>query len=183
MKALLGCLLCFVLCASQCFALKGGPDYGKNGRVRTTGIYAGVLYPVETLNSIGLFSVTVPRTGLGTGAVYLFANSSAYNGTMQATADPDSSVFTGFLDAGFAFVDVVCTANCTDPDTTKRTVTTLTLRAVASGRIDGKVKASQAFNQTAARLTGTSFIQFNPDFFGTGGLLYQLVGFKQSEIL
>ena len=182
MKALLGCLLCLVLTSAQCFAVSGGPDYGKGGTVRTTGIYAGVLYPLETVNSIGLFSVQVPRSGLGVGTVVLFANSSAYSGTMNATADPDSAVFTGFIDAGFNFVDAICTANCTDPDTTKRTVTTLTLRAVASGRIDGKVKATRTLSQTSARLSGTSLIRFNPDFSGVGGRSYELVGFKQAEL-
>ena len=147
--------------------------------MRTTGIYAGVLYPVSVVNSIGLFSVTVPRTGLGTGAIYLFANSSAYTGTMQAVADPDSADFTGFLDAGFNFVQTIQTS--TDQNGNP-VFTTQVLRAVASGRIDGEVKASPAFSQTAARLTGESLIQFNPSF-GSSGLLYQLVGFKQSEIL
>ena len=181
MKGLLGILLCLLLANAQCLAVKGGPDYGKGGDVRTTGTYAGVLYPTRSVNSIGLFSVVIPDAGLGSGTMFLFAHSSAYTGTIRATADPESAAFTGFIDAGFAFVDAVCTANCTDPDTTKRTVTTLTLRAVAAGRVDGTVKASRAFTQTAARLNGASLIQFNPDFGGSGGLLYDLVGFKQTE--
>ena len=183
MKAVLGCLLCVVLTSSHCFALKGGPDYGLGGNVRTTGVYAGVLYPVDTVNSIGLFSVEVPRAGLGVGTVFLFANSSAYTGGMRATADPDSGVFNGFIDAGFPFVDAVCTANCTDPDLTKRTVTIITVRAVAAGRVDAEVKANTGFNQTsAARLTGASVIQFNPDYSGVGGQTYEVVGFKQAEL-
>lgn len=178
MKAVLGCLLCLILTSAQCFALKGGPVFG-GGAVRTTGIYAGVLYPVDVVNSIGLFSVTVPRTGLGTGSMYLFANSNAYVGTVQATADPDSAAFTGFLDAGFNFVQTIQTS--TD-ENGNPVFTTQTLRAVASGRIDGKIKATQGFRQTAARLSGQSLIQFNPSF-GSPGMLYQLVGFKQSDIL
>lgn len=182
MKALFGSLLCLVLATSQTYAVKGGPDYGTGGDVKTTGTYAGVLYPLDTVNSIGLFSVNIPRTGLGTGAVFLFANSSAYTGTMQATADPDSGAFTGFVDAGFPFVDAQCTANCTDPDLSKRTITILTLRAVASGRVDGRVKGNKSFSQASARLTGASLIQFNPDFGGSGGMVYELVGFKQAEL-
>src|SRR5947209_12670782 len=180
MKIVLACLMCLILTMSECFAIKGGPPVGKN--VQTTGIYAGVLYPVDRNNSIGLFSVTVPKNGLGTGTVFLFANQNAYNGTMAATADPDSAVFTGFVDAGFNFVDPVCTANCSDPDASKHTITVLTVRAVASGRVVAKVKANTNVLSTArARLTGTSLLQFNPDFAVTGGITYNLVGFKQSD--
>lgn len=181
MKTLLGCLLCLVLATAQAFALKGGPNYGTGG-VRTTGIYAGVLYPIEGVNSIGLFSVSVQRQGLGTGTVFLFANKSAYSGTMQAIADPDSAAFTGFIDAGFPAVQAVCTANCSDPDTTKRTVTILNFRAVASGRIDGEIKANtNSFSTASTRLTGGALLDFNPDF-DTDEALYELVGFKQAEI-
>jgi hypothetical protein len=132
------------------------------------------------VNSIGLFSVTVPRSGLGSGTVFLFANRSAYNGTMQATADPDSAAFTGYIDAGFNFVDTVPTG--TD-DKGNTTFTVITVRAVAAGRVDGSVKANpNGLSRTSARLTGASLLQFNPDFFGVGAITYELVGFKQTEL-
>jgi len=43
MKALLGSLLCFVLFASECFAIKGGPPYPANTNI--VGTYAGVMQP------------------------------------------------------------------------------------------------------------------------------------------
>ncbi len=182
MKAIFGSLLCLVLTTSHCFAVKGGPVFG-GGNVVTTGIYAGVLYPVQGANSIGLFSVQIPRTGLGTGTVFIFANQSAYNGTMQATADPDSAALTGFIDAGFNAVQAQCTANCSDPDTTKRTVTILNFRAVAAGRVDGQIKANTgSFRQASARLIGGSLVQFNPDFLNVGALFYDLVAFKQASL-
>ena len=183
MKILLACLMCLVLTVSECFALKGGPGGGGGGTVSTTGIYAGVLYPVDRANSIGLFTVSVPRSGLGAGTVFLFANESAYDGTMQATADPDSAVFTGYVDAGFPFVRAECTASCGDPDPSKRTITILTLRAVASGRVDGKVRSTQnTASRTTARLVGGALLQFNPDFASGGGIVYEMVGFKQTEL-
>ena len=54
MKILLACLMCLVLTMSECFALKGGPEFGK-GQVTTTGIYAGVLVPQVADNSLGIF--------------------------------------------------------------------------------------------------------------------------------
>ncbi len=179
MRILLAALMCLVLSLSECFAISGGPIFG-GGNVTTTGIYAGVLYPRARSNSIGLFSVPVPKTGLGSGTVFVFANQSAYNGTMQATADPDSGLFTGYIDSGFNFVDTVRTGADKDGNPT---FTVIKVRAVASGRIDGKVKAKESvLSRASARLTGSSLLEFNPDFFGTGGITYDVIGFKQSEL-
>ena len=99
MKALLGSLLCYVLFATQCFAHKGGPNYG-GGQVVTTGSYAGVLIPSGD-NSLGIFTVTIPAVGLASGTVALFRNGYFYPGTIQAIADPDSAILTGVVDATF----------------------------------------------------------------------------------
>ena len=64
MKTILGSLLCFVLFASECFALSGGPQYG--GGVNVVGAYAGVLQPAFdptdpfSSNSLGVFTLVVP---------------------------------------------------------------------------------------------------------------------------
>jgi hypothetical protein len=183
MRILLAVLMCFVLTGSECFAIGGGPVYNP-GNVSVTGTYAGVLYPSGDIrNTIGLFSVTVPKSGLGSGTAFLFANSNAYTGTMQATADPDSAVLTGFIDTGFNFIDIRCTANCTDPDTTKRTITTTAVRAEGSGVVNGTVSSNKhTFSSASARLTGSALIEFNPDFFFTGGITYSVVGFKQTSL-
>ena len=62
MKAILGSLLCLVLCASECFALKGGPPY-PGGSTSIVGTYAGVLQPAFdptdpfSANSVGVFTL------------------------------------------------------------------------------------------------------------------------------
>jgi hypothetical protein len=92
MKALFASLLCLVFTISQSFAIGGGPNYGGAG-ITTTGIYAGIMMPGELspgANSLGLFSLTIPRTGLGTGDVIIFEAGETYTGTFTGTADPDS---------------------------------------------------------------------------------------------
>ncbi|MDQ6939929.1 MAG: hypothetical protein M3119_07205, partial [Verrucomicrobiota bacterium] len=92
MKILLASLMCLVLCTSESFALKGGPNFGT--RVRTTGVYAGLFVPTAADNSLGIFSATIPRTGIGTGTVGFFRNGIFYPGAIQAIADPDSGDLT-----------------------------------------------------------------------------------------
>ena len=73
----------------------------------TTGTFAGVLLPNEDSpgsNSIALFSITFPTTGLGTGALVIFQTGETYTGTVQGIVDPDSAVFSGLLDASFPFL-------------------------------------------------------------------------------
>ncbi|CAN5191771.1 hypothetical protein BH20VER2_BH20VER2_11490 [soil metagenome] len=183
MKTLLGCLLCLMLGTAQSFALKGGPGFG-TGRVTTTGIYAGVLTPGPLspgANSIGLFSLTIPRSGLGTGEVVIFTAGQTYIGTIRGTADPDSSRLTAQLDASFPFTQVVQTGSTA---TGQPTFTVLTVSARAAGRIEGRITANRnVFSTAAARLTGEANVQFsltvNNPFTQIG---YLVIGFKQLEV-
>ncbi|MEO5717727.1 MAG: hypothetical protein ABIR29_04050 [Chthoniobacterales bacterium] len=74
MKAILGSLLCFVLCASECFAIKGGPPYPTSTNI--IGFYVGVLQPAFdptdsfSGNSLGVFTLGIPTTGTVRGHLY-----------------------------------------------------------------------------------------------------------------
>lgn len=183
MKALLGCLLCLVLGCAQTFAVSGGPEFG-GGQVRTTGIYAGVLTPGPLspgANSLGLFSMTIPRTGLGTGPVVLFTAGQTYTGTIQGTADPDSAALIGVLRATFPFLTTVPAGL---DDEGRQRFETVTVVAVAAGQVNGRIRANRnLFSTASARLVGTSNVQFslsvNNPFTQIG---YILSGFKQSEL-
>ena len=183
MRALLGCLLCLVLGTAQSFAVSGGPDFGGAG-VRTTGVYAGVMTPGPLspgANSLGLFSMTVPRNGLGTGAVLLFTAGQTYTGTIQGTADPDSAKLTGILRATFPFLTTV-PAGVDDEGNQK--FETLSVVAVAAGQVNGTIRQNQnLFSTASARLVGTSNVQFslsvNNPFTQIG---YIVSGFKQAEL-
>ena len=183
MKSLLGCLLCLVLGTAQTFAVKGGPDFGGGG-VRTTGNYAGVMTPGPLspgANSLGLFSVQIPRNGLGTGAVLLFTAGQTYSGTIQATADPDSAKLIGVLRATFPFLTTVPSGF---DDSGNQTFETVSVVAVAAGQLNATIKQNKnLFSTSTARLVGESNVQFslsvNNPFTQIG---YIVSGFKQSDI-
>jgi hypothetical protein len=187
MKTLLGCLMCLVFTISQSFAISGGPFSGGGGQVSTTGTYAGVLTPtthvacdtcdpgITSLNQLGLFTVSVPKTGLGTGTTLFFNEGDIYSGTIQATADTDSAKLTGILSANFPYIIIV-----TSTDSTGHTTQTpVTVSAEASGKVNAKVKNRRGSN--SVRLTGTADVQFeltvNHPF---DEIIYKLIGFKQS---
>lgn len=168
MKSVLGLLLCLVLGTAQTFAISGGPVFG-TGNISTTGTYAGVLTPGPLspgANSIGLFSLTIPKTGLGTGTVVIFAAGLTYTGTFQGTADPDTARLIGEIDA-------TSTVEIGDSGGVE----------IAVGRMLGRIKPNKNFFSTAtARLVGTSNIQFsfaaNDPF---TQIDYKVRGFKQSD--
>lgn len=187
MKALLGSLLCLVLFASECFAIKGGPVY-PTGSIVTTGNYAGVLYPSNGDNSLGIFTTTVPTTGLASGSVAFFRNGNYYPGSIQGLADPDSAQFIGVADATFniSFAQVTTT-------TSGSTTTTFVVTFNANGQIVADIVAdTNSFSTVSARLSGNAAITYNvvgaiePDQIASGDsngpINYIVDGFKQSEI-
>ena len=185
MKILLASLLCFVLPASECFAIKGGPNFG-NTQVRTTGIYAGLFVPTGVDNSLGIFTATIPKTGLGTGTVAFFRNGIFYPGTIHGIADPDSAVLTAVVSSSF---NVTFTSETTgNPPTTKNIVITFN----ANGSINGAIRANtNVFSTAVARITGTAGVTYAtvgsaPGFNSSsansdGPVPYQVNGFKQAE--
>ena len=102
MKALFACLLCLVFASSQSYAISGGPFQGP-GRISVTGTYSGVMLPSKTFspgaNSIALFTMNIPSTGLASGTVVIFGAGLTFTGDIQASADPDSAKVTGEIDA------------------------------------------------------------------------------------
>src|ERR1700730_9159884 len=112
------------------FAIKRGPIYG-GPKVRTTGTYAGLFVPAGD-NSLGIFTASIPKSGLGTGTVAFFRNGIFYPGTIQGIADPDSAVLTAVVSSTF---NITFTSEA-DPvtHTTKNTVVTFN----ANGDIAGQ---------------------------------------------
>src|SRR2546429_773495 len=189
MKALLGCLMCLVLTLSQVFAISGGPFSG-GGRVAVTGTYAGVLVPTvdPTIgladNSLALFTMKIPQTGLGSGTSAVFRNGFFYPGTIDASADPDRAQITGIVRASFEVNGVVLFSG-------SRSITAI---YYASGSFaNAKVKASNSssFSSGSVRLAGTASLTYTnvktdgsaPDPNGDSGgpVHYSIQGFKQSN--
>ena len=175
MKAILGVLLCYVFCTAQCFAHKGGPFDGGGVTIATTGTFAGVLLPDPNIspfeNSIGLFTVVFPKTGLGTGSLVIFQTGQTYVGTIQGLIDPKGAVVAALLYATFPYSRTIQTS--TD-DNGNPVFTTQTVIAVASGQLGGKVTSS-------ARITGSADVQFSLTINNVDSeVVYDVFGFKQA---
>jgi len=113
MKRLLSFLLMIVFMHVQvptAFAKSGGPDLGGGQNVDTIGTFAGVLVPVSqtnpsstragtTANSIGLFSLGVPNVGVAQGAIVVFVEGTAFNGSITGIADPLNGNLRAIIDA------------------------------------------------------------------------------------
>jgi hypothetical protein len=183
--------MCVILPLSQAFAIDGGPDYG-SAQVRTTGIYAGVLFPkpvdigggvTTTDNSLGLFTLSVPRNGLATGTAAVFRNGLYYPGTITGTADPDTAKLTSVMNA--TFTRTVAQSITTGSGGTQ--VLTFVYTYNANGGVNGHIVANRnIFSTASARVTGKASVTYSntgadPQGESGGPIIYRISGFKQSE--
>jgi hypothetical protein len=107
MKTLLAILLSFIISEAPVLAIHGGYSLGSSQSA--VGTYAGVLIPTNDVilsgttavsgstgavaggfgtNSLGLFTLSIPDVGLGSGTVLIFSSAQGMTGTIQAVADP-----------------------------------------------------------------------------------------------
>ena len=177
MKKLLPLLLCYVLTATQCFAISGGPVFGGGRSINVIGSYSGVIQGVSESdssqgppipgepvdpnnpsgltpsNALGLFDLVVPGVSTASGAFVLFASGRVFGGTISASVDPDSAKLSGVLVGSYAF-----TVNTFDA-TGATTATQVTAQAV--GGINANIRATSVSSFTTARLTGTASLEVN----------------------
>jgi hypothetical protein len=186
MKAILGVLLCYVFFTSQCFAIKGGPVYGK-GSVSTVGVFSGVLIPKTEQpkdapdmagNSLGIFSLTLPASGVGSGPALIFEGGVAFTGTIQALVDPDSAILYGVIDTSFTFMS----SNSSDSSGTEILTSLL---AIAGGQVNGRLfNNPNVFSTAVTRFDGASTVHFTNALTASGNIedgdvYYDVFGFKQ----
>lgn len=156
MKALFGCLLCLVLAVSQSFAIKGGPPFPASTNL--VGSYAGVLQGVfdpttpASSNSIGVFSLGVPKTGIATGPFVMFSRGRVFSGTIQGTADPTKASISGLLDARFNF-NVSRTVTDVIGDVTLTHIETIPVTAHANGPLNATIAATKSARTLSAATT------------------------------
>jgi hypothetical protein len=189
MKIVLACLMCLVLGASESFAIDGGPVYP--GGTNVVGTYAGVIDRVVTdspldcgANSIGVFSVGVPKTGISSGTFVMFSQGRTFTGTIQGVADPGKSTLKGVLNASFNF-----TVTQTNPVTGEPTTTDVTASANGSLKTQIASGADLTFGVTATRLRGTAALNIDQGEVNPVTLLpvitcevtLRVRGFKQSN--
>ncbi|HEX8281457.1 MAG TPA: hypothetical protein VF551_08770 [Chthoniobacterales bacterium] len=159
MKILLAALMCLVFCTVQCYAVKGGPIYPAGTNV--TGTYAGVLEPrfdptdPFSTNSLGIFSLSVPATGLAGGSFVMFVRGTVFKGTIQGLGNPNNGTVTGVLDASFSVLTNQFVIN--DPFFGTFTSSSSTVTARAQGNLNARVSTARgALTTSATLLTGTA---------------------------
>lgn len=200
MKALFAALLCLVLAVSESFAIKGGPPYpaGTNLVGTFAGVMQGVFDPTKpsSSNSIGVYSLGVPRNGNATGPFVMFSRGRVFSGTIKGTADPNKATIKGVLDATFSFSksEVVPDIVVTNSDGTTRVLTTkvvtIDVTATANGPLDASVSSTKSKNlgTSSTTLGGTAIINIaqgqvdaNNDPVIVDILSLTVSGYKQSD--
>lgn len=217
MKRILSFLLCIIFLKAQAFAIHGPLEGADSGTI-LLGTYSGTLIPEdadqgtrvvdlqtgetkETLNSIGLFTVAIPSSGIGTGSFLIFTEGRSYAGTITAVGDPGPGTLTGILEATYEYTDflrddngdIIYEATVTNGTTTV-TPASGTFQAAVRGSLFAKVNSSISNLNTLNAQTGnfgriegtaeTASVFVSPD--GAGELVtdkivrYKVDGVKQS---
>ena len=190
MKALFAYLLCLVLTVSQTFAIKGGPPYpaGTNLVGTFAGVMQGVFDPTKpsSSNSIGVYSLGIPKTGNATGPFVMFARGRVFSGTIQATADPTKASIQGVLSATFNYnLSVVVR----DSDGSTH-IDTVPVTATANGPLTSTVSAIKSKNLTTSStiMQGSAVLNISQGGVAANGdpvivdvLSLTVSGYKQSD--
>jgi hypothetical protein len=169
MKKILPVLLCYVLSASQMYAVSGGPVFTSD--ISPIGTYSGVIegitetddsttsgpaIPGDPLpapnnaattpsNALGLFDLSVPSVGNSTGVFVLFADGIVFSGTIQAFADPNSDKLLGILEG---------TTTVMLTDLTTGVAASVTETAI--GKINATITGATSESTSLGSLTGTA---------------------------
>ncbi|HSV63969.1 MAG TPA: hypothetical protein VLH83_11550 [Chthoniobacterales bacterium] len=190
MKALFASLLCLVLTATETFALKGGPPYPASTNL--VGSFAGVMQGAfdpttpSSSNSIGVYSIGVPKTGNATGPFVMFARGRVFSGTITATADPTKASIKGVLNATFNYN---LSTLVTDSDGTTH-IDTIAVTATANGPLISTVSSTKNKSTGTAStiMQGTAVLNIAQGHVAANGdpvivdiLSLTVSGYKQSD--
>ena len=174
-----------MLATSPAFAISGGPVYSSASTY--VGTYAGVLQGLfdptlqgaSSINSIGVFSLGVPTTGIGKGEFVMFTRGRVFSGNIQANANPNNSVLKGVLYAAFTYDRISITGGVTTPVT-----------ATVNGSMDAKLstsKTARVFTTSSTIIRGTAFLDIEQgaapvagDPVINGTISLSVTGFRQS---
>jgi hypothetical protein len=165
MKRILSFLLCIIFLKAQAIAIHGPLEGADSGTI-LLGTYSGTLIPEdadqgtrvidlqtgetkETLNSIGLFTVAIPSSGIGNGSFLIFTEGRSFAGTITAVGDPGAGTLTAILEATYEYTDFLRddSGNILYESTTVNGVTSIspssaTFEAAVRGSLFAKVESS-----------------------------------------
>jgi hypothetical protein len=192
MKRLLSFLLMIAFLQADLLAKSGGPSFGA-GNAAITGTYAGVLQPILNpgesnalidldQNALGLFSITIPFTGLAEGVCAVFNKGEIFTGRMTGVGDPESGELNMLMEArAIRVISLQTSAG-------DRAALLGNVDVVAIGRLVAEIEDSSDFF-SAQRIEGeavlSSFDDANRNADGTpilsGLVRFNVDGFKQTE--
>jgi hypothetical protein len=195
MKTVLALLLCFILAEAPVLARDIYQIPGQSTNL--VGAYAGVMIPIATTilvpstanfgsNALGLFTLSIPTTGIGAGTLVLFTGADTFTGTIQALANPNPNNpgVLGVATATFNYsLYVTTTTNGTN------TITTEAITATANGSFDANaVQDTSSVGGNGLDLSGTTQFLINQGFVnGSNGnpieteqVTFDIEGFLQS---
>lgn len=142
MRILLAALMCLVVTSVQCYAVKGGPIFPAGANI--VGTYAGVLEPQFdptdpfSSNSLGIFSLGVPSTGLSAGTFVMFFRGTVFRGTVSGVGSPVDGTLKAVLEATFSITN---RSTLSDVFGIFLTGTTTSVSARAQGNLKAKVSS------------------------------------------
>jgi hypothetical protein len=189
MNQLLSLLLAYVFLQSQCWALSGGPVFS-GSQQSLVGTYAGALLPSDgglddtastgtgtttgtttgasaSANGLGLFTLSVPQTGLGTGDFVYFSEGRTFTGTITGLADPERNQLIGLLKGQF---DVITgSTNINDNFFGNASLVSSQPGGFANGQIQADFVGGSAVSATSAggatvaglRLEGSAVVEIS----------------------
>lgn len=110
MKQPLSLLVAYAFLQAQIWAIGGGPQSSSASASSLVGNYAGALLPssssanVLQTNGLGLFTLSLPQTGLGKGQFIYFSEGKTFTGSITGLGDPKKQQFVGLVKAQFDIV-------------------------------------------------------------------------------
>jgi len=171
MKFLLAVLMSFIIIQAPVLARYVYSIPGTAASV--VGTYAGVMIPIsDTIlvastvdygkNALGLFTLSIPATGIGGGTVSVFSGGDTFTGSIQALPNPDPSNLgvLGVLNATYDYnLYVPVSTNGTN------TITTEAVTATANGNFDASVvNDPTSVGGNGVNLSGTSTVSITQGF-------------------
>lgn len=147
--------------------MSGGPTYGGAIGEDIVGSYSGVFIPNdgedtavtgpngEPISSLGIFSLSVPITGVATGIFLVFAEGQIFPGTIIAVGNALKGTLNGLLEASFDRQELLIANGFPAP-----AVVTTTVNGTMKANVSG-VSSTNGTGNSFQRVNGTAQLVFD----------------------
>ncbi len=164
MKQVFSLLIAFVFLQTETWAIGGGPQGSGVSSTSILGDYGGALLPTSSSrsNGLGLFTLNLPKKGLGKGDFVYFSEGKTFTGKITGLADPSTRTFLGLLKGQFDVV--VSSLAITDQFFGNASVNQTQPGGFANGTVKAKFDgggSSTVGTGSGLRIKGTSVMQIS----------------------